>query len=453
MTKYRQAPEATTTFPKGIPYIIANEGAERFSYYGMGAILVFFMTEYLLGSNGELDLMNEDEAKGWYHVFLSAVYFTPLLGALISDAFLGKFRTIILLSIVYCLGHFVLALDETRWGLAIGLSLIALGAGGIKPCVSAHVGDQFGQSNQHLISSTFGWFYFSINFGAFISILLTPYLLEHYGSQVAFGIPGILMVIATIAFWMGRHKFAHIPPAGFKVFREMLSSTVLLLLGKLAIVYAFVAIFWALFEQTGSSWVLQADKMDRIVFGHELLPGQIRAANPLLIMFFIPLFTYVVYPAIDKVFKLNAMRKIGMGLILTTIAFGMISWIQTQIDNGLTPHISWQALAYVVITAGEVMVAVTCLEFSYTQAPSKMKSIVMALFLMSVSIGNIFTGSVNFFIQNPDGSSKLEGADYFLFFTGVIFIATILFFIYAKFYKEKSQLQNETNNSFGTTNA
>ena len=146
MSNYLHAPLASTRLPRGIPYIIGNEAAERFSFYGMRAILVVFMTQYLMGTGGHVDLMTDDEAKGWYHLFVSAVYLTPLLGALLSDGLLGKYRTIILLSIVYTLGHFALALDDTRLGLAIGLGLIAIGAGGIKPCVSANVGDQFGSA-------------------------------------------------------------------------------------------------------------------------------------------------------------------------------------------------------------------------------------------------------------------------------------------------------------------
>ena len=215
-------------------------------------------------------------------------------------------------------------------------------------------------------------------------------------------------------------------------------------IAKLAVAYSFVAVFWALFDQTGSSWVLQAQQMDRFVFGYELLPSQIQAANPLLIMLLIPLFTFYLYPAIEKIFPLNAMRKIGVGLLLTAISFMMITWIQSQIDNGLNPHIGWQLLAYIIITAGEVMVSITCLEFSYTQAPRSMKSFVMALFLMSAAIGNLFTGSVNFFIQNADGSSKLEGTDYFLFFTLIMLVTTLLFILYARFYRERSYIQHET---------
>ena len=96
----------------------------------------------------------------------------------------------------------MLSLDDTRFGLSIGLGLIAMGSGGIKPCVSAHVGDQFGKTNSHLLEKVFSWFYFSINFGAFFSTLATPLLLEKYGPNVAFGIPGVLMFIATFVFWI-----------------------------------------------------------------------------------------------------------------------------------------------------------------------------------------------------------------------------------------------------------
>jgi len=170
-------PVNTTGMPPGIPFIIGNEAAERFCFYGMRTILVVFMTKYLLDPSGALAVMKPEAAKGWFHLFVSAVYFLPFFGAIIADALWGKYKTILYLSIIYCLGSFTLALDSTRLGLVAGLALIAIGSGGIKPCVSASVGDQFGPSNQHLLSKAFGWFYFSINFGSFFSTMLTPLLL------------------------------------------------------------------------------------------------------------------------------------------------------------------------------------------------------------------------------------------------------------------------------------
>ncbi|MBK8816792.1 MAG: POT family MFS transporter [Methylococcaceae bacterium] len=431
-----QAEPKLETLPTGIPYIIVNEAAERFSYYGMRAILVVFMTQYLTGSDGSLSVMSEQEAQGYFHLFVSSVYFMPIFGALVSDGFLGKYNTIILLSIVYCLGHFALALDSTILGLLIGQSLIACGAGGIKPCVSAHVGDQFGPRNRHLLSNVFSWFYFSINAGAFAAMLIIPWLLKHFGPSFAFGIPGILMLVATIIFWSGRFHFIHIKPSGIDFINETFSRSGLKILGKLASIYIFVAIFWALFEQIGSSWVLQAQKMDRVVLGVELLPSQIQAANPLLIMILTPLFTYYLYPFINKFFDLKELRKITIGFFLTIIAFAIPSLIQMEIDQGLAPNILWQIIAYVILTSAEVMVSITCLEFSYRQAPKSMKSFIMAYYFLSVAFGNLLTSAINFIIQNDDGTSNLDGASYFWFFTILMAMSTVVFIFVCSYFRK-----------------
>ena len=441
---YLTSPVPSKKMPGGIPYIIGNEAAERFSFYGMRAILTVFMTKYLIDSTGTLDTMTEEKAKFWYHVFTTAVYFTPIFGALLSDYLLGKYRTIISLSVVYCLGHLALAVDETRIGLATGLILISIGSGGIKPCVSAHVGDQFGKTNQHLLSKVFGWFYFSINFGSFFSTWLTPILLDQFGPRWAFGVPGILMFIATVAFWMGRNKFVHIPPGGPAFIKEVFNREGMSVIARLAIIYVFVAMFWALFDQTGSSWVLQADKMDLKIWRWELLPSQIQAANPLLVMLLIPACSYGFYPLLNRFFELTALRKITLGFFVAALSFMIVAWIQQRIDAGHAPNIAWQLLAYVILTLAEVMISITCLEFSYTQSPNKMKSFIMSIYLLSISLGNAFVALVNWFIVNPDGTVKLQGASYFWFFTGCMFVTAVLFIFVAIFYKEKTYIQEES---------
>jgi len=414
-TKYAQRPTVTTGMPGGIPYIIGNEAAERFSFYGMKSILTIFMVDYLqwMGGTPGGGGMSDAEATEHYHTFTAAAYFFPILGALLSDVFLGKYRTILFLSIVYCLGHAALAmmgappLSAGYW-LFVGLLLISVGSGGIKPCVSAHVGDQFGKSNAHLLTKVYQWFYFSINFGAFISTLLTPWLLEHFGPHWAFGVPGVLMALATFLFWLGRNKFVHIPAGGMQFLKETFSWTGLSAILKLMVIFSFVAVFWALFDQTGSSWVLQAKSLDRTWMGVTWLESQIQAVNPILILTLIPLFQFLIYPAIDRVFPLTPIRKISIGLFVMTGGFAIVAWLQQQIDAGLEPSIAWQFLAYAVLTASEVMVSITCLEFAYTQAPKTMKSVVMAVFLLSVSLGNVFTAVVNNVIQTPSVTSVVE---------------------------------------------
>jgi len=436
MNSHRTNPELTNAIPAGIAYIVGNEAAERFSYYGMRAILMIYMTEYLVDSSGQLAVMSENEAQGYFHLFVSAVYFMPLFGALLADGLFGKYRTILLLSLIYCLGHFALAFDNTRMGLLLGQSLIAIGSGGIKPCVSAQIGDQFGPNNQHLMSKVYSWFYIAINIGAFASMLIIPWLLNHSGPTIAFAVPGILMLLATFLFWLGRRHYIHRPPAGIQFIKEMFSQVGLKRLAKLASIYGFFTIFWALFDQTGSSWIIQAQKMDRLLWGIELLPSQIQAANPLLIMLLVPFFSYLIYPFLNRYFVLTAIKKMQLGLFITVIAFAIPSVIQMQLDAGHTPSILWQLLAYVFLTSAEVMVSITCLEFSYTQAPATMKSFVMAFYFLSVALGNLFTSAVNFFIHNTDGSSKLAGADYYWFFTGLMLITALLFLWVSQRYQE-----------------
>jgi len=462
-SEYLTAPLKTDRMPPGVPFIVGNEAAERFSYYGMNSILVIFMTRFLLNARGQPDAMSGAQADAWYHTFVSTLFFLPIIGAVLGDAIIGKFRTILSLSIVYCFGHLALAIDHTRLGLAIGLGLIALGAGGIKPCVSANVGDQFGATNQHLLPRVFSWFYFSINFGSAFSTLLIPWMLEPFtmppgkapswldsliaklhGPDVAFGTPGVLMLIATVIFWMGRKKFVHLPPAGLKnYFREISQRENLKALANLLILVPFVAMFWALWQQNFSSWVLQSEQMDRHLFGVEWLPAQIQTVNPIFILAMLPLFSYLIYPWIERIFPLSPLRKIGIGLFVTALAFLIIGMIQLRIDAGETPHILWQILAFVVLTAGEVLVSVTHLEFAYTQAPKKLKSLVMCTYLGAISLGNVFTAAVNFFIQNPDGSLKLKGASYFFFFMVIMLVTSAAFVFFARFYKGKTYIQDE----------
>ncbi len=443
MASYRTAPSSSPEMPAGIPYIVANEAAERFSYYGMRGILVIFMTKHLAAADGSPAPMSEPEARAWFHVFAAAVYFFPLLGAVLSDYLLGKYRTILILSVVYCLGHLALAVDETRLGLALGLGLISLGSGGIKPCVSAHVGDQFGSGNAALLPKVFGWFYLAINLGAFVSSLLTPWLLAHHGPHVAFGLPGLLMLIATWVFWLGRNRFVHVPPAGPGLRRELADPEARAALRRLCGIYVFVAVFWSLYDQTASSWVQQAEHMNREFLGINWLSSQVQAVNPVLILTLVPIFSYVIYPAWERVGRITSIGKIAVGLFLTIPAFLVPAWVETQISAGLAPSIGWQLLAYLLITAAEVLVSITCLEFSYTQAPRSLKSIVMSLYFLSITAGNVLTSAVNFAIEGPDGTSRLEGAAYYLLFAGFMTVAAVAFALATRGYRETMVLQDD----------
>lgn len=203
--------DKTARWPRQLPFIIASEACERFSFYGMRNILTPFLMTALLLSVPEQ--FRAGEAKDIFHSFVIGVYFFPLLGGYLADKFLGKYRTILYLSILYCIGHAFLAVFETnKEGFYAGLFLIALGSGGIKPLVSAFVGDQFDQSNKHLARKAFDWFYFTINFGSFFASLSMPLVLKHFGAAWAFGLPGALMALATLFFWLGRARYVHVAP-------------------------------------------------------------------------------------------------------------------------------------------------------------------------------------------------------------------------------------------------
>ena len=205
-------PDPNARIPRQIRYIIGNEGCERFSFYGMRNILTVFLVTSLLTYLPEGD--RASAAKDVFHTFVIGVYFFPLLGGWLADRFFGKYHTIFWLSLVYCVGQLCLALFvSNRIGFYVGLSLIALGSGGIKPCVASFVGDQFDQTNKHRAKVVFDAFYWIINFGSFFASLLMPIFLRSLGPSIAFGIPGVLMFISTVILWIARKQYVMVPPA------------------------------------------------------------------------------------------------------------------------------------------------------------------------------------------------------------------------------------------------
>ena len=199
--------------PAQTKYIVGNEACERFSFYGMRSILVAYMTGMLL--------MSKNEATEVVHLFIACTYLMPLLGAWVADRFLGRYRTIISISLLYCLGNAVLAMadlagdvESRKWVLFAGLTIIAIGAGGIKPCVSAFVGDQVPAEEKDgpTMTRLYAAFYWSVNLGSFFSFLVIPWVRQNWGYSWAFGIPGIFMALATLIFWLGRNKYNHVAP-------------------------------------------------------------------------------------------------------------------------------------------------------------------------------------------------------------------------------------------------
>jgi len=241
-------PDEATRFPPGIPFIVGNEGAERFSYYGMRAVLyVYLAALYVQLGLGEGDATAR--ATQVAHLFFAGVYAFPMIGAILADRLLGKYPVILWVSLLYCVGHGILAVagrleamgnpGAAETGMYLGLVCIAVGSGGIKPCVSANVGDQFTEKNRGLVTTVFQVFYFIINFGSFFATLLMPYLYKAFGPEVAFGVPGIFMAVATVVFWLGRNRFVRVPPKpGGKLGAFDFTSAVLLFSPVIALICA-----------------------------------------------------------------------------------------------------------------------------------------------------------------------------------------------------------------------
>jgi POT family proton-dependent oligopeptide transporter len=389
--------------PSGIPFIISNEFAERFCFYGINAILSVYMTQFLhVGDAG---------ATAAHSLFKVAAYAFPFIGAIVADVVWGKFRTIMVFSMVYAAGCTVLALVPGSVGLFLGLFMVAFGTGGIKPCVSTNVGDQFTAKNSHLIERAFSYFYLAINAGSSISIFFCPVLLEKYGPRLAFGMPAAMMLIAVGVFWLGRKRYVVVPPAGKAWLDEVFSKEGRALVLRLCSIYIFIACFWALWDQSnGQTFTLQAESslMDKnIGFGITLLPAQVQVVNGFFILGLVPIFTFFIYPLMGKFFTVTPLRKMGIGFFVTASSFLIVSRIEAHIQGGETVSVWWQILAYAVLSAAEVLVSITGLEFSYKQAPLKMKSFVMALFLLAVAAGNGGTALVNYLMERPLHASQV----------------------------------------------
>uniref|UniRef100_A0A8C3A0X8 Solute carrier family 15 member 1b n=1 Tax=Cyclopterus lumpus TaxID=8103 RepID=A0A8C3A0X8_CYCLU len=373
-------------FPISIFFIVVNEFCERFSYYGMRAVLVLYFKYFLQ--------WDDDLSTTIYHTFVALCYLTPILGAIVADSWLGKFKTIVYLSIVYTLGQVVLAVsaihdisDANRDGTPdnmtlhvalsmLGLLLIALGTGGIKPCVAAFGGDQFQDHQEKQRSTFFSIFYLSINAGSLLSTVITPILRAQecgiYTQQqcysLAFGVPAALMVVSLIVFIIGSGMYIKTPPQGnimVKVFRciafaiknrfrhrasefpkrthwmdwseekydKLLIAQVKMVL-RVLFLYIPLPMFWALFDQQGSRWTLQATIMNGDFGILKIQPDQMQTVNPILILALVPIMDSLLYPLIAKC-KINftPLKRMTVGMLFAALAFIAAALVQIQIDQ------------------------------------------------------------------------------------------------------------------------
>ncbi|GAB1869931.1 Solute carrier family 15 member 1 [Camponotus japonicus] len=362
--------EEKLKYPKSVFFIVTNEFCERFCFYGMRTVLALYLSDMLK--------YNESTAVIIYHVFIFFAYFSPVLGAIVSDSWLGKYRTIFYLSIIYAIGQLLLSASAApTFGLParelsiVALLLVALGTGGIKPCVSAFGGDQFILPQQERqLALFFSLFYFSINTGSLISTLLTPVIrdTECFGDEcfsLAFLIPAILMIVSIVIFVSGKRMYKIVQPTGNLIvtvskcichaisnkikskgrkcdhwldhaddtYEKKLIEDIKSTLGALKL-FIPLPIFWALYDQQGSQWTFQATRMDGQIGSFVLLPDQLQAVNPLLIIIFIPIFETCIYPIFDKLHIINTpLKKIVVGGFLASVAFIAAGLVELELEK------------------------------------------------------------------------------------------------------------------------
>jgi dipeptide/tripeptide permease len=423
MTHEPPAATIPTSHPKALYFIFWGEFAERACYYGMRAILSLYMIKCLN--------IEEANATSYYSLYKMACYMLPLLGGYIADRYIGKYWAIVGFSIPYVIGQSLLAYGD-RDLLIFSLALLAFGSGVIKPNISSLLGmtyDQQRPGKLNLRAQAFLWFYFSINVGALISQFTLPlvrdYVQNHYSIklayQVAFAIPVIFMVGSLIAFAIGRPYYAvEKPGPGPKLTPEERSKQRKVITSLLG-VFLLIVLFWIPYEHNDVQWIYFADKyMDLSTpwLSAHGGPEKISAdayqwINALGVLILLPFFAWF-WPRFDPTGKrVSPIQKMFAGFLFTATGPLVMAVCAYFAQHGSSVSALWLVLAYFLLTIGEVLVYGTGLDFSYGQAPTSMKSMITACFLLTNAISNLFNSFWTRNYDNPDGVFPLPPLTFF----------------------------------------
>jgi POT family proton-dependent oligopeptide transporter len=414
--------------PLGFWFFFWGEFAERCSYYGMRAILLLYMTEKLGFADGNANLTMS--------LFIAGCYILPLAGGYIADNYLGKYRTIVYFSIPYILGHVVLGVENV-WFLIAALGLLAMGSGVIKPNISTLMGltyDQKRPGQEKLRSDAFAMFYGAINIGAAISSFALPVLRTHYGYQIAFLFPAVLMVMSLGFFAAGKPFYATetIERATLTPEDRRQRRVVLRRIFGLFIVVTF---FWSIFDQSATTWTLFArDYLDLQLFGWTLTPDQIQGLNPILIVLMLPPITILWHLLADLGFKLRPTDKMLIGFILTTITMGIMSYAGFRATELGKVSVLWEMACYILITVAEICISVVGLELAFSAAPNTMKSFVTACWLLTVFFANMLNSLITplYGAEIPVLGITLTPGPYFGIFALLMIPVTIAFILVSR---------------------
>ena len=385
--------------PKGLFILFFTELWERFSYYGMRAILVLYIISSASGANPGLGWTNSDALAlyGWYTM---AVYVVSIPGGIIADKFLGQKKTVLLGGMLLVLGHGILAVEQ-MWAFYAGLVLIVLGVGGLKPNISTMVGGLYPVGDERR-DKGFTIFYIGINLGAFISSLLVGYIGETYGWHYGFGLAGIGMLIGQVVFMYGQKYLVGVgdfigksSPENAALSKKPLTNIEKDRIKVMLLSFLIVIVFWGAFEQAGGLMnIYTLEKIDRVVFGWEIPASVFQSVNA---FFIITLGTAVAGYWASRKFKgkeSSSLFKMAMGVIIMGTGFLFMTTAAVEAsgaDSGKASLI-FLILAYLFHTVGELCASPVALSYITKLAPAKYASIMMGVYFAATGFGNKVAG-------------------------------------------------------------
>ncbi len=445
-----------TGHPKGLYFLFFTEMWERFSYYGMRAIFILFMTKILL--------MKDGAASEIYGSFTGLVYLTPLLGGYLCDKFLGNRRSIIIGGLLMALGQFCMFLSASvgaNGGVTImwaGLTAIIIGNGFFKPNISTMVGQLYPAGDRR-IDSAFTIFYMGINLGAFFSPLICgsmdfkwgflaacigmiaslivfivyqkKYLISEEGVELGLPIKkldlnSILMIVGSIAiiFFMLNFKQmfkSDLEIISYFIYGAMLLMPILILSDKsltkiernrifvIFILVFFVIFFWGAFEQAGASLTLFADRQtERTLFGWEMPASYFQSINPLAVICLAPVFTLIWgFLAVRKM-EPSSPYKMAYGLTLVALGYIVIAFAVKGLGVGEKVSMWWLVGLYVIHTMGELCLSPIGLSMVSKLAPLRLSSLMMGTWFLGNAAANKFAGTLSAFIPSEAGEVGAE---------------------------------------------
>ena len=440
--------------PKGLYLLFFTEMWERFSYYGMRAILILYLTKKLI--EGGLG-MDEKNAMLLYGYFAGFVYFTPLIGGWLADRYLGKRLAVTIGGITMMLGQFTLFALNSTMGLYIGLLLLIIGNGFFKPNISTLVGGLYKEGDSRR-DAAFTIFYMGINLGAMIAPLVIGVVTDNmfattnedgsiaYGYRYGFLVSGIGMLLGQVIFNLLGPKFLgdlgtkpigavsdsstservqSINPETREVLdekqeRERISVIFILLI--------FAVFFWAGFEQAGSSLSLYTDKfIDRSIGSFEIPTSWFQSVNPLFIVTLAPLFTLFWASPIGR--RLTTPVKMGVGMIILGAGFlFMIGAVAERSANGDVNDVNnkaalmWLIMTYLLHTIGELCISPVGLSVVTKLSPPKLASVLMAVWMLSSSFANFLGGFIAAYVETMGAGEVFTYIAVFVSACGVLLI-------------------------------